>query len=144
MSITVTVLHWLIRLLAVLQLTLGALFWTGNAFTLIPLHMLSGLLLILSIWLQAGLALRSGVHLGLPVLAFAWGVLVIGLGVTQDSLLTGDLHWLIRILHVLFGVAAVGQAEAIARRTLSRLGGRRVNAHTAWSAAEPRVRRANH
>jgi hypothetical protein len=121
----VIALQWLIRLLAVVQITLGALFWTGNAFTLIPLHMLSGLLLVLAIWVQAGLALRAGVHVGLPVLAVAWGVLVIWLGVTQDSLLTGDLHWLIKVLHLLVGVAAVGQAEAIARRSLSQPSERR-------------------
>ena len=87
MSITVTVLQWLIRLLAVVQLTLGVLFWTGNAFAFIPVHMLSGLVLVVAIWVQAGLALRSRVPIGLPGLAFAWGVLVIGLGVAQDGVL---------------------------------------------------------
>ena len=143
MTSIVTVLQWLIRFLALLQLTLGVLFWTGNAFTLIPAHMLSGLLLVLSIWVQAGLALRTGVHFGLPALAFAWGVLVIALGVNQDSLLTGDLHWLIKVLHVLVGAAAVGQAEGIARRTLSRQAERRTTSDTAWSASEPRVRGAH-
>ena len=118
--------QWLIRLLAVVQITLGALFWTGNAFTLLPLHMLSGLLLVLSIWVLAGLALRSGVQFGLPVLALVWGVLVIALGVTQDSLLTGDLHWIIQVLHLLVGLAAVGQAEGMARRTLSQLAERQM------------------
>jgi hypothetical protein len=128
MRITVTALQWLIRLLAVVQLTLGVLFWTGNAFILIPLHMLSGLLLVLAIWVQAGLALRSGIHIGLPLLAVAWSMLVIGLGITQDSLLTGDLHWLIKVVHLLVGVAAVGQAEALAHGTLSQLvGERRLN-----------------
>jgi hypothetical protein len=117
---TVIALQWFIRLLAVVQVTLGILFWTGNAFTLIPLHMLTGLILVLAIWVLAGLALRSGVGYGLPVLAIVWGVLVIALGMTQDSLLTGDLHWLIQVLHLLVGVAAVGQAEALARRALTR------------------------
>ena len=133
MRIIVIALQWLIRLLAVVQITLGALFWTGNAFTLIPVHMLSGLLLVLTIWVQAGLALRSGVHFGLPVMAFAWGVLVIALGVTQDSLLTGDLHWIVKMLHLVVGVAAVGLAEVIARRTLMRLGNRSRQSDRAWS-----------
>lgn len=120
MRTTVIALQWFIRLLAVVQVTLGVLFWTGNAFTLIPLHMLTGLILVLAIWVQAGLALRAGVGYGLPVLTIAWGVLVVALGMTQDSLLTGDLHWLIKVLHLLVGVAAVGQAEALARRALGR------------------------
>jgi hypothetical protein len=47
----VIALQWLIRLLAVVQLTLGTLFWTGNALTLIPVHMLLGLLLVIGLWL---------------------------------------------------------------------------------------------
>ena len=113
-------LQWLIRILAVVQVTLGVLFWTGNAFTLIPLHMLSGLLLVLAIWLQAGLAIRFGGSLGLPLLAFGSGVVVIALGMTQDSLLPGDLHWLIKVLHLLVGLGAVGLAESLARQSRDR------------------------
>jgi hypothetical protein len=76
--------------------------------------------LVVGVWVQAALALRAGVHFGLPVLALAWGVLVIALGVTQDTLLPGDLHWMIRVLHLLVGLALVGQAEALAWPILSR------------------------
>src|SRR5207249_4047957 len=115
-------LQLLIRILAVVQVTLGILFWTGNAFTFIPLHMLSGLLLVLAIWLQAGLALRFSGSLGLAVLAFGWGAVVVALGMTQDSLLPGDLHWLIKVLHLLVGLGAVGLAEALAHQSLDRAG----------------------
>jgi len=40
---------------------------------------------------------------------------------TQDSLLTGDLHWLIKVVHLLVGLGAVGQAESLAVRSLRRM-----------------------
>ena len=121
MKVAVIALQWVIRVFAVVQLTLGGLFWSGNAFTLIPLHMLSGLLLVVGLWAQAGLALRAGVHPAFPVVAIAWGVLVVALGVTQDSLLPGSLHWLVQVLHLIVGLAAIGQAETLARRTLAQI-----------------------
>ena len=135
MKIAATALQWLIRLLAVVQVILGVLFWTGNALTFIPLHMLSGLLLVLALWVQAGLALRGGVHFGLPAFAVVWGVFVIVLGMTQFSILPGDLHWIIQVLHLAVGVAAVGQAEALARRTITRSSAHPQRAATRLGAA---------
>jgi hypothetical protein len=117
-------LRWLIRLLAVVQLTLGILFWTGNAYSFLNVHMLSGMLLVLALWIQAAIAARAGIGFGLPIVSFVWGIGVIALGMTQDSLLTGDLHWLTKVVHLLVGVAAVGQAESLAVRTIRRLNGR--------------------
>jgi hypothetical protein len=123
MKVVVAGLRWLIRLLAVVQVTLGVLFWTGNAFSLIQVHTLSGMALVLALWIQAALAARAGIGYGLPVVAFVWGIVVIALGMTQDSLLTGDLHWLIKIVHLLVGLGAVGQAEVLAVRTLRQADG---------------------
>jgi hypothetical protein len=117
----VLALQWLIRLLAVVQLVLGLLFWSGNALSLIPLHMLSGLLLVLGLWIQAGLGARNGAGLGLAGGALVWGLLVVGLGVSQDGLLPGGLHWLIQVTHLLVGIVAVGLAESLAVRGLRRL-----------------------
>jgi len=113
--------QWLIRLLAVVQVTLGVLFWTGNAYQLLQVHTLSGMALVLALWIQAAIAARAGIGFGLPAVAFVWGIVVIALGMTQATLLPGDLHWLIKVIHLLVGLAAVGQAEALAVRTLHRL-----------------------
>jgi hypothetical protein len=120
MKAVVLGLQWLIRGLAVVQVTLGGLFWTGNAYSLVGLHMLSGIVLVLALWLQAALAARAGIGFGLPAIAVVWGIVVVGLGMTQDGLLTGDLHWLIKVVHLVVGLAAVGQAESLAQRTLRR------------------------
>jgi hypothetical protein len=121
MRFAILALQWLIRLCAIVQIALGGLFWTGNAYSLLGVHMLTGILLVLALWVQAGLAARAGSGFRVPGLAFVWGLVVVGLGMTQDSMLTGDLHWLVKVVHLLVGVSAVGLAESLARRSLMRV-----------------------
>jgi hypothetical protein len=109
-----TVAQMLVRLCGLVLIVLGVLFWTGHALTLVPLHMLVGFILVLALWTLAALAARAGVNVGQVALAAVWGLVVPVLGLTQGSLLTGDAHWLVRVLHLLVGVAAIGQAEALA------------------------------
>lgn len=118
MRIAILALQWLIRVCAVVQVTLGVLFWTGNAFAWLQVHMLTGILLVLALWVQSVLAARTGLGWTVVVVAFVWGLIVVALGMTQDSLLTGDLHWLIKVLHLLVGLGAVGMAESLAVRAL--------------------------
>jgi hypothetical protein len=131
MNSTTTVIQMLVRLCGVILVILGVLFWSGNALSLIPVHMLVGLLLVLLLWTQAVIAARAGVSPGLVALAAIWGLVVPALGVTQTGLLPGDLHWLIQILHLLVGIVAIVLAESLAQRTKSR--------RSAGSAAEPRA-----
>ncbi len=116
MKIAITVAHWLVRLTGLIQIVLGVLFWTGNALTLIPVHMLSGFVLVLSVWTLAVLAAIAGVSRGFVVLVIVWGVIVLVLGLTQTQLLPGDFHWVIQVLHLLVGLGAIGQAEGLAAR----------------------------
>jgi hypothetical protein len=116
MKTTATVALWLVRLTGLFQIVTGLLFWTGNALALIPLHMLSGLVLVLSLWTIAFVAFRSSVAPGLVVLSVLWGLLVVALGVTQTQLLPGELHWIIQVLHLLVGLVALGLADAMVRR----------------------------
>jgi hypothetical protein len=120
MNSTTTVIQMLVRLCGVILVILGVLFWSGNALSLIPVHMLVGLLLVLLLWTQAVIAARAGVSPGLVALAAIWGLVVPALGVTQTGLLPGDLHWLIQILHLLVGIVAIVLAESLAQRTKSR------------------------
>jgi hypothetical protein len=116
MNVASTVAHVLIRFTGLLQIVLGLLFWTGNALSLIPIHMLVGLVLVLSLWTLAFLAARAGVHPGFVALAAIWGLVVPILGFTQAQLLPGDTHWVIEILHLLLGLGAIGQGEGLAAR----------------------------
>jgi hypothetical protein len=96
------------------MIVLGLLFWTGNALNFIGLHMLLGMVLVLLLWALAIMAARSGVSLGLVALGIAWGLIVVALGMTQTRLLPGDAHWVIRLLHLLVGMGAIGIAERLA------------------------------
>jgi len=116
MKTAITVVHMLVRLTGLIQIVLGVLFWTGNALTLIPVHMLSGFVFVLSVWTLAVLAARAGVSRGFVVLVIVWGVIVLVLGLTQTQLLPGDVHWVIQVLHLLVGLGAIGQAEGLAAR----------------------------
>lgn len=120
MNTATTVVRMLLRVTGLVQIVLGLLFWTGNARGLIPLHTLVGFLLVLSLWTLAALAARAGVQPGLVVLAAVWGLVVPVLGLTQDQLLPGSAHWLIQVLHLLVGLAAIGQGETLAGRILGR------------------------
>ncbi len=114
MRTAMMVIRILIRLLGLIMIALGLLFWTGNAQNFIGLHMLLGIVLVLVLWVQAILAARSGVSLGLVVLAVIWGVVVVALGMTQNRLLPSDAHWVIKVLHLLVGIGALGIADRLA------------------------------
>jgi len=72
MRIAILTLQWLIRVCAVVQIVLGGLFWTGNAYALLPVHMLTGIVLVLGLWAQAGLATWAGLGWRVGVLALVW------------------------------------------------------------------------
>lgn len=101
---------------------LGILFWTGNADNLIPVHMLLGITLVIALWALAVLAAFAGVTPGLIAVAAGWGFIVPVLGLAQDRLLPGSLHWLIQVLHLLVGITALALAGILATRITRRQG----------------------
>src|SRR5262245_19007348 len=116
MKTVATIIQVLIRLLGLILIVLGLLFWTGNALTLIPVHMLLGMTLVLLLWTQAVLAARAGAGVSLVALGLVWGLLVVALGMMQNRLLPGEFHWVIKVLHLLVGIAAIGLADRLASR----------------------------
>jgi hypothetical protein len=119
-TVAATGLRWLIRLLALVQVVLGLSFWTASYLELIPLHMAGGALLVLSLWIVALLAAWARAPLGPVGLALAWGALVLWLGLNQSGILPGDWHWVVQVVHLLVGLAAVGQAERLAALVVAR------------------------
>ena len=89
MKTAATVAQWTVRVTGLIQIVLGVLFWTGNAPELIPLHILSGLILVLALWVLAFAGARSGAPAPLVAVAGAWGLLVVILGLTQTQILVG-------------------------------------------------------
>lgn len=115
MKTAITTLQWLIRITGLLQIVLGLAFWVGYLRNLISLHMLIGFVLVLSLWVLAVLAWRAGVNLGFVLLTLVWGVITLALGLTQTQLLPGDFHWVIQVLHLVVGLAAMGLGDRLAQ-----------------------------
>jgi hypothetical protein len=116
MRTTLTISHLLVRISGVLLLILGLLIWTEGAIGLVPIHMLLGLLLVLSMWVLAAVSTRAGIPVGLAAGVAITGLVVLVLGMTQASLLPGSAHWVIQVLHLLIGMAAVASGEVIGGR----------------------------
>jgi hypothetical protein len=120
MKRAITVAHMTLRVSGLLLILLGVAIWTGRADQVIPFHEFLGFVLVLSLWTLAFFAARAGVRIGLVVAAVVWGLIAPALGLTQENLLTGDLHWTIQVLHLLIGLGAIGLGERLAleiRRT---------------------------
>lgn len=112
---TVKVTQWVLRISALIALILGILFWTGSApDALIPVHIILGILVTLSLWVLGFMFGRAkGGNWRFALLAFAWGLLVIGVGGSQIG---QDPSTAVKIIHLLIGVLAIGVGEVFAGR----------------------------
>lgn len=112
MSVSRILLVFMRAAMAVLVI-LGIGFWTGHWANLVNVHMAIGALFVLSLWVIAGIAAAHGRPGRLVAFGFVWGVVVLALGMTQQGILIGDLHWIIRVLHLAVGIAAMPIAERL-------------------------------
>ncbi|HYT27611.1 MAG TPA: hypothetical protein VEL72_01230 [Ktedonobacteraceae bacterium] len=109
----------ILRVCGLIALLLGITFWINLPDdALIPIHMLLGILVVLSLWmLGIIMATARGGNIALGVGAIIWGALVLSLGLTQTRLLIDpSVHWIIQVLHLLLGMGAIALGETIARR----------------------------
>lgn len=101
------------RAAAAVQVILGIGFWTGHWAGLVSVHMAIGALFVISLWIIAGISSARGLPGRLVGLAFVWGIVVVALGMTQRSILIGDLHWIVRVVHLAVSMAAMPIAERL-------------------------------
>lgn len=94
---------------------LGFAFWGGQARDFIPLHEQLGIFIVVLLWVLAGIGMAYGVSRMLIAVAVVWGFVVIGFGFAQVGIMLGSLHWVIRVLHFLFGLIALVFAARIAK-----------------------------
>ena len=106
----------LMRLGAAIQLILGIGFWTGHWTSAIPIHRTIGVIYVVLLWVLALIALVKRTDVGLALFAIVWGVVIAGLGMAQRTMLVGDWHWIIRVLHLVLALSAMPIAERLARR----------------------------
>ena len=105
-----------IRITGIFQVLLGIVFWTGNALPLIPVHMLVGSIFVISLLVLGIRAAVKGAGAGPAALVIGWGAVVLAFGMVQAQILPGPYHWIIRTLHLLVGIAAMGLADRLSRR----------------------------
>ncbi len=103
-----------VRIGGSLVLLLGLLFWLHIGNSLTQIHMTLGILVVLALWILATINARTpNANLGLSIGASVVGLLLLIVGVTQQSLLPGDFHWVIQVIHALLGLSAIGMGESL-------------------------------
>jgi hypothetical protein len=103
-----------IRLGGTALIILGVIIWTGHGAALINAHMIIGILFVLALWVLAGIGAMVGVSWALVTRTSIWGIVVAWFGMLQVQMLPGENHWVIRALHLLIGVVAIGVGEVSA------------------------------
>jgi hypothetical protein len=105
-----------VRVSSVVVILLGILLWTGNFDSLRLIHMFFGIVIVLGLWTVGVIQAVQG---GSPVLsgaAFVWGAIVVFVGLKQEQWAVGNNHWLIQVMHLLFGLVAISLVEIIGAR----------------------------
>lgn len=101
----------ILRVSWVLALILGITLWTGNLDNLQSVHMLLGILMVVSLFWLAIMNIRLHGNIVLTVLAFVDGLALYIVGITQQNVLVSGAHWIIQIVHVLLALAAIALGE---------------------------------
>jgi hypothetical protein len=118
MNRSISVTRTIVMVAGIVQLVLGMLFWADIGKGLVPLHVTIGSILVLSLWVMAFLAARLGAPIGLVVLVVVWGLILPVVGIGQAGVLHGSLHWIVEVVHLLLGLAAMVLAALLAGKVL--------------------------
>ena len=113
MRIGSLVIQNVVRVLGLILLVLGFMFWSGHSFEYIPLHMRLGEILVSLLWIIAAMGMRAGIKPGMVLGAMFYGLIVVAFAFRMGGLLPGSAHEVIRVLHFLFGLGAIGLVEMI-------------------------------
>lgn len=116
MRTATTITQIVLRICFLVLLVLGICFWTGHLAGYVGLHMAAGGIFVLAMWTMAILGARARVGGALVANTAIGGLIVLALGMTQTQLMVSDMHWIVRVLHLLVGLAAMGIAEQVGRR----------------------------
>ena len=113
---TMTIFDWILRIAGSVALVLGLLIWAFQLDIITNIHMLFGLLVTLALLVISFLAaLTRGSQL-LGIIGIVYAFILPLLGVNQETLLVGNLHWLIQVLHLFIGIGALALAGIISVR----------------------------
>lgn len=111
-----TIFDWILRIAGSVALVLGLLIWAFQLDNITNIHMLFGLLVTLALLVISLLAaFTRGLRL-LGIIGIVYAFILPLLGMNQETLLIGNLHWLIQVIHMLVGVGSLALAGVISVR----------------------------
>ena len=116
MKSAASILQAVARITGPVLILLGIILWTGRGYQLLPLHIGLGVVLVLTLWIQAVLAARSGVNRGFVAFAILWGAFMPVFGMAQANILAGPYHWVVRVLHLAVGIVAMGMIDGLGKQ----------------------------
>lgn len=119
MRTAILVLTWIVRVAGVVQILLGLSIWIGPGLPYTSLHIQTGVLIVVGLWILAVLALIVRGRPALAGFAILWGLALPAFGMVQSEILVGEWHWIVRVLHLLMGLIALGTADALAKHVLA-------------------------
>ena len=96
-------------------LILGLLFWFAQT-NVLGVHMIMGLIVTVGLLIFSILALLTSGMRGIGAVGLIYALIVPVFGLTQSSILVGDLHWIVRVAHLLVGLGAMGLMGNIGAR----------------------------
>jgi hypothetical protein len=115
MKKTTTILLMLVRLLGVVQLLVGLALWFGVAVGARSMHIGVGMLFVLVLWIFGVFALFALPKRGVAFVTLVVGAIVVWFGMAQLTMLPGSAHWVVRVIHLLLGLSAMGLAERLGK-----------------------------
>lgn len=115
MKMLIKINAMLLRLLVLALLVMGVMVWMGNA-ALVNAHVGLGFIFTLLVLLQAVLGGIAGAGWGLAGITVVWAILLPVIGLGQRTFMVGDVHWAVRVFHLLFALGTLVFAELIAKR----------------------------
>jgi hypothetical protein len=108
-----------LRIAVLFNLITGIIFWTGNADPLQRVHIIVGIVAVISLWTLGIMQGLRGGSFGLALATFVLGFLLVLVGLFQKNWLpeaTSSNHWIIQVIHLLLGLATIGLGEMVAGR----------------------------
>jgi uncharacterized membrane protein YuzA (DUF378 family) len=72
---------------------------------------------VILLWVLAVLAMVQRRSIKVALFALLWGLVIAALGFAQQGILMGDLHWIVRVVHLVIGLAAMPVAERLAPKS---------------------------
>ena len=109
-------LVWILRLTFLASLALGIGLWMGHGYAFLQVHMWLGFIVTFALLLIVLLSFLARVRPALPLISLLWAIALPFIGIAQLRMMPGPNHWVVRVVHLLLGLGAIGLGEALAKR----------------------------